>query len=510
MSLKKNTLANFAGNIYSAVIGIFMVPFYLRYLGPEGYGLVGFFSVMNSWLCLLDSGLSPTISRETASARAGALEYSDLRKLLRSVEFFFLILSCLIFLTIWLAKDFLAANWLQVKELSHSEVALCVGLMGLMVGIRWFVSVYKSGLIGFEEQIWLNFLNISFSTFRFLGAYILLRFVSQTISSFFYFQTLLSFLELLFINRKIYAILPGVAEKRWVLLRPIRRVLPFAGGIAYTAAIWIVITQMDKLMLSHFLSLREYGYFALAAMVANYTQNMSDPVRQALLPRMTFLCSQKKTTEMLVLYRKASQLMSVVIFPLVCTIAIFSKELLFFWTGSKTLSIWASPILTWYVFGNGLMAVSAFQYYLQFAYGKVRLHVIFNTFSFLITVPTVFLFTKFGGGLGAAFAWFVLRLFSFLIYVPIVHKNFAPGLHASWLIKDIVPFFVFPFSLLKLIHLNLPEIENLSRIAGFVCLLLIGGIVLFLNCLISNEFRKHLKKIVNKFYSETKLDCEDK
>ena len=71
MSLKHNILSNYVSQIYVTVIGIVMVPLYLKYMGAEAYGLVGFFAMLQAWFQLLDMGLTPTMSRETARYRGG-------------------------------------------------------------------------------------------------------------------------------------------------------------------------------------------------------------------------------------------------------------------------------------------------------------------------------------------------------------------------------------------------------------------------------------------------------
>ena len=67
--LKKNIIFNYMGQFYIMFIGIFMLPFYLKYLGTEEYGLVGFFTMLTSWMMLLDMGLSTTLSREAAKLK---------------------------------------------------------------------------------------------------------------------------------------------------------------------------------------------------------------------------------------------------------------------------------------------------------------------------------------------------------------------------------------------------------------------------------------------------------
>jgi hypothetical protein len=48
MSLKRNIFANYASQIYVALIGIVIVPLYVRYMGAEAYGLVGFNAMLQA------------------------------------------------------------------------------------------------------------------------------------------------------------------------------------------------------------------------------------------------------------------------------------------------------------------------------------------------------------------------------------------------------------------------------------------------------------------------------
>jgi len=73
MSFKKNIVANYASQLYSAGISILILPLYIKYMGAEAYGLVGFFTMLQAWFGLLDLGLTPTIARETARYRGGSM-----------------------------------------------------------------------------------------------------------------------------------------------------------------------------------------------------------------------------------------------------------------------------------------------------------------------------------------------------------------------------------------------------------------------------------------------------
>ena len=49
MSLKRNILASYTSQIYVTLVGILILPLYLKYMGAEAYGLVGFFTMLHAW-----------------------------------------------------------------------------------------------------------------------------------------------------------------------------------------------------------------------------------------------------------------------------------------------------------------------------------------------------------------------------------------------------------------------------------------------------------------------------
>ena len=48
MSLKANIGANYASQLYTTLIGIVLVPLYVKTMGGEAYGLVGFFAMLQA------------------------------------------------------------------------------------------------------------------------------------------------------------------------------------------------------------------------------------------------------------------------------------------------------------------------------------------------------------------------------------------------------------------------------------------------------------------------------
>ncbi|OAD20319.1 polysaccharide biosynthesis protein [Candidatus Thiomargarita nelsonii] len=91
--------------------------------------------------------------------------------------------------------------------------------------------------------------------------------------------------------------------------------------------------------------------------------------------------------------------------------------------------------------------------------------------------------------MGVAITWFFLRLISFMIWTPIVHNKFAPGIHWPWLFKDVAPIFVSTAAALLFIEGLGISFGVMTRMEVFVVLISIGLIVLMINMLVSSASR---------------------
>jgi len=489
--LKINLITNYISQFYITFIGVFMLPFYLKHLGAEAYGLVGFFIMLTSIMLLFDMGFSNALARETAKLKDKENGYLEIKNILRSVETLISILSVIVVLGIYLISYWVAVDWLKVETLSVETTQSCIKLMGLIIGIKWFISLYHGVIIGLEQQVWLNIYKIAISTLKFVGGLLLILYITNDIFYFFVYQAVIALLEFLVLTIKIYSVLP-----RTDFLKPsinsIKTIAPFALSFAYVSGVWIIYTQLDKLLLSHYIELDKYGYFALVTAVSNAIIQISTPLSQAILPRMTSLLSTGKKKEMLTIYRKGTQLVSIIIFSIVGIISFFSYEFLYSWSGDIEASLWAAPILFWYALGNAILALSAFQYYLQFAYGDLKYYVRFNTYFPIVALPIVFYAVSNFSAIGAAVAWFFIQLVSFILWTPFVHKQFAPGLHGKWIRNDILPALTMTVLYLLVLKLLNLDLHSFSRLEVFIILVVLGSILMFLNIIIYSNNRNKI------------------
>src|SRR5215216_3771623 len=84
--IRNNLIANFLGRGWAALMGIVFIPLYIKFMGIESYGLVGFFTTLQAVFALLDLGLTTTLNREIARYSALAEKSQDMRDLVRTLE----------------------------------------------------------------------------------------------------------------------------------------------------------------------------------------------------------------------------------------------------------------------------------------------------------------------------------------------------------------------------------------------------------------------------------------
>lgn len=438
-SFKRNILANYAGQVYITLVTILMVPVYVRYMGMEAYGLVGFYTMMQMWFQLLDMGLTPTMSRETARFRGGAIDALTLRRLLRTLEGIFVVGAMLGAGAMIAGADTIARQWLNVQQLPMEEVRTAIILMGVIVALRLVSGLYRSAITGFEQLVWLSGANVAVATARFVLVIPFFAYVGTRPTDFFRFQLAVAAAELALLAWKAYRLLPKTERGRKIPWEwaPLLRVAKFSLSIAFTSSVWILITQTDKLVLSKLLPLTEYAYFTLAVLLASGVIFISTPISAALVPRLTKLTAEGNDAEMIRLYRNATQMVGVIAIPAALVLAFFSEQVLWAWTGDALVAREAAPVLALYALGNGVLAFAAFPYYLQFAKGDLKMHLIANALFLVVLIPALIWGTLRYGMTGAGYAWFGTNLLYLLFYVPKVHGRFAKGLHAKWIMHDV-------------------------------------------------------------------------
>ena len=248
----------------------------------------------------------------------------------------------------------------------------------------------------------------------------------------------------------------------------------------------MLVTQTDKLLMSKLLSLEEYGYFSLAVLVANGVLMISSPITKSVLPRLARLEAEGQDKKMLKLYSQTTQLITVVAGSASIMLVVFAKPIFVGLDWRKKIVEIAAPVMQFYAAGFGILAVAAIPYYLQYALGKLKLHVAGSALYIILHFSVALVCQKTYGMIGAGYAWFSMNLFYLLFWTALVHVTYVPKLHLKWLTNDVLKLII----LQKLVALGLSNlIIQTNRLLMLLELSVFGVLVIMAAVSLSKQMR---------------------
>lgn len=436
MSLKKNVAANYIGSLYVAVTGIVFIPLYIKYLGLEAFGLIGFFAILQAALSLFDAGMTPALSREMSRFSGGAVSEKDIRNLLRSFEIILLFLALAYFVSVFSLSNWLAVRWLKIETIPVSEAAASIKIMGFVVAMRMFESLHKGVLSGLQAQVSLNTINIIVSTLRSIGSLILMIFISNRIIDYFIWQAAVSIFSVVAFIFSAYGALPKSSLAGCFSVKSIKSVWRYAAGIFVTTSLGLLLTQLDKVILSKFLSLAEFGRFSVVATISTALITLIIPVVQAFFPRLVAVESQGNRSEFERVFHMGSQLIAVVASVVAGMIFFFGDRLLIFWITDRTLLMEMLPLLSVFILGSMLNCIMNMPVVLPLVRGNPGINARINLIAVCLMVPLNLIFIPVYGARGAAWVWFSLNLGYLLLASHALFCGPMVDQKKSWLIKD--------------------------------------------------------------------------
>jgi O-antigen/teichoic acid export membrane protein len=205
----------------------------------------------------------------------------------------------------------------------------------------------------------------------------------------------------------------------------------------------VLLTQLDKIILSKILSLEMFGYYMLASVVAMSLGRIFTPIFFSIYPRFTQLVAAGREDDLIRLYHKCCQFVAVLILPVAIVMAFFSYEIILLWTHNPITAENTYRIVTIIVCGTALNGLMNPPFALQLAFGWTRLSLLKNIIAAILLVPLIIVLTLRYGAVGAATAWLILNLGCVIFEIPVMHGKILRTEMWSWYWKDVcVPLLV--------------------------------------------------------------------
>ena len=471
-----NIVLSFGASAWNALIGLAFLPIYLRTLGLEAYGVVGFFISYQMALSVLDLGLAPAVGRETARLHALG-KVSRIRTLVATLGIVYWGAAAgIAVLTVALSPIF-AFHWLQSRSIAPGALQQAVIFMGLATALRWPTNLYVGVMQGSARSGEANALLALFATLTGGASVLAILFISPTLPAFFIAQTAVALFQVVSVRAIAFRGVPaGEWSLDWALLRNIWK---FAAGMTLLSLSGVIFLQLDKFILGRLLPLTELGVYVLASTIAATLYRLTLPVYQAFAPRLSALAVLGDGKEIERLHGRGTFALTTVLAGVALGLILAGQPLIALWTQNPQVAARAAPLLSIIVLGVVLDGALTFPAAIQLAHGATRVAVAANLWSLAIYIPITVYLTLTYGAFGGALAWLTLHGFHFLIAAYMMHHQLMPQYFQRWLLHDFcLPALTMVVAgLVGIVALRFLPIGAIWQVgtAAFVCL---GGMVL--------------------------------
>jgi len=432
-----NIAANFVARAAVGLMTLAFTPAYLAMLGIQAYGVVGTFVALQTILYIFDFGMGLTLNRQLARLATGGPESAqDIRDAIRTFEAVYWTVGIVLGLALVVAAPFFGSAWFQSSDLSPAQVSRALALMGIALAAQWPSLLYIGGLFGLQRQLSANVILTIAAFIRGAGAIALMTFVSPTLEVFFMWQVVASGFQTVALRIRLRQVTLGGTSSGQFRAAIIRSNMKFAADLTGITILGTLLIQLDKVVLSRGVALSDFGYYVLAGTIASSVNLFVSPVFNAVFPRLTAATAVGEIEATRRTYHEASQVMSVMIWPLSLVLIAFAPEVLYVWIGvapSET-TVWLVRILVAGTALNGLMNIP---YGLMLASGWSRLPLLLNLVAVLVLVPFIVYMTSRFGTVGGAFAWLLLNVGYVSLGIAAMHRRLLRGEGGAWYAFDV-------------------------------------------------------------------------
>ena len=427
-----NIIANIAGKVCTFLAIYLFVPFWIKFLGIEGYGVINFYTILLTLFIFADAGLTATLTREFA--RSDILDKNYKQNLLRTFEYIYAIICILIVGGIYIFSPQIVHTFLKTQTIPYENLITYVRLMGGIIALYLLFSLYTGGLMGLQHQVKSNVLNMLYSLTR-SGLVLIPLYFFPTLDIFLWWQLLSILLFCLIIKSELWKIV-STDTKPVVSFDYINKIKLYALGMMAMAFITSINSQIDKLSVSNILSLKAFSYYSVAATVGQAALILTMPIGLALSPELTRLISIKDKDNTKKIYHEFSFILTCI--TTICSLIIicYSYDYILIWTHNQEIASSVYKTTNILVIGNFFLSVQLCPYFLALANGHTKTNVTLGITAIPILLIMLSLLIPKLGLMGAALPFLFINIIVFFILGYVILQKYLIGEFKKWILHD--------------------------------------------------------------------------
>ena len=431
-SVRHELIANYAGRVWTVLANFLCLPLYVRWLGPESYGVVAFVTTIQSAATLFDFGFTTGISREVARHLALGSDSDRVRDFVRTLEVVYWLIGLALCAGMIVLAGPISTHWLMSRTVAPHLIRNSLLLGGIGILFTWPVTFYMGLMIGLNRQVAYNIVNMAGLTVRFGGTALVCWLIPHSLVSFFGAQAIAAGVSVLALAVAGWHFMPASSRAPVFRRGSMRGAGEFLTGMTLANAAALLFTQSDKILLSKLLPLEQFGYYTLAWTLVGIFYLFYSPASAVFLPRFSAMLALHDNVRATRTYHFSCQIVAIGAFPTAAVVSLFPYEVVASWTGNPALVQGTAPLVQILAPFSLIGCLGYMPSVFQWASGWTSITTKTYCLAFLLMIPTIYLGFVAGGAAGALLGWGIVRIAQTFVQVEFMHRKLLIGEKWRW------------------------------------------------------------------------------
>ena len=418
-TIAKNTIYNLFGYGIPLIFAIVLIPYLIKGLGEEKFGILNLAWVIVGYFSFLDFGIGRSLTKIIAE-KLGTNQVEEIPHLFWTSFFLLLGVSIIFTIVLLFLTPILVLDFFKISEALQTETLHAFYLLALSVPIVTTSAGIRGVLEAYQKFAVINIIRTTLGVFLFLGPLLCLIFTN----SLFWIVLVLVVIRLvilvLYVSQcfKVNQQLRNNLTYNTELVKPI---LKYSGWITVSNVIVPIIIYIDRFLIGALVSATAITYYATPYEVISKLLLVPGAITGVLFPAVSasYLSNPNFTKKLSI---KAIKYIFILLYPIILLILAFSHEGLDLWLG-KEFAEKSTLILQLMTIGILFNSIA----YIPFTYlqgiGKPEITAFIQLIELPIYLIAMWIAIKDYGINGAALVWMLRIILDALLLFMFAKKH---------------------------------------------------------------------------------------
>jgi len=466
--IAKNSIYNVIRMLLTVPVILLLTPYTINYLGKQEFGIWALVGVISSYAQLSNFGITESLVKFMAEYQARK-DLDRINGLINTAFVVYLLssaLGCFLFL---LCLPYVVDSILHIPPVLRDKALYVFTIAIVLFSINMIMGVFGSLLIGFQRMGYSNLISLCSTLLTAVGTVFFLHY-GYGLAGLVYNNCLVTLFVVLANLLAARRIFPQMRFNpfAWFSKEILAKIFSFSWKIQVTNVTQLLIFQVDRVLLSHYLGLEAVSHYEVANSIAMQARGFTASIFSPMVPAASALQATEENDKVSGLYRRSFKYMSIAAVPLSFLVIALAHPFFRVWMGpgydisAITLQLLMTAYMLNLLTGPGSYILSGIN--------KPHISMTSSVMAGVTNVVLCLVFVRYFGYYGIILGISVSLVTSGCYFIWMVHEHIQ-GL--SWSIY--VDSLVRPLIVSICMSIPLVLLDKFYQLDSYVVLALLGG-----------------------------------